>query len=319
MRKGIFRLALVLWIAIGCVGVNAADAVPGPKIGAYLGGGCDGFKRVPAFETWLGRKVDVMVDFLAADSWSAMVSTASWVGDCWKSMPSKVVISIPMLPRDQSSTLADGVDGAYDQHFRNIATILANKGHGNAVIRIGWEFNASWFPWSSTKTPVAYVNFWRRIVSVMRDVPNTSFRFDWCPVLGSGVASPEPAYPGDDVVDVIGADIYNVNYSAPGTTPAQRWKYLLEAPFGLQWHKKFAAAHGKPMSYPEWGTGTRPDGHGGGDDPVFMAGMTQWIQGSQVEYHGYWDYKAPDFNARLSDGSQPLSAAIYLESFGGPR
>lgn len=296
----------------------AATAAGEPKaqLATYLGAGCTGRDRLPQFEQWLGRKPDLLVDFLAASSWPDMLSTAQWAGGCWRDWGGRVVISVPMLPRDGTSTLAAGARGDFDGHIRTLATSLAERGHGHAVIRPGWEFNATWFPWSAVPDPQAFVAYWRRLVSVMRSVPGTQFRFDWCPVLGLGVASPEAAYPGDDVVDFIGADVYNVDWFPPGTTAAQRWLALRDAPFGLQWHRQFAAARRKPMSYPEWGTGTRPDGHGGGDDAVFMQGMVAWIRSNAVAYHGYWDYPAPDFNARLSDGSQPAAAAVYLAAYG---
>lgn len=313
------RLLLVGALTASGVAALADDLPPRAQLATYLGGGCTGRDRLPAFEQWLGRKVDMMVDFLSVDSWKGLESTAIWGGECWRDWGGRVVISIPMLPRDGQSTLAEGAAGRYDEHIRKIATNLAERGHGHAIIRIGWEFNASWYTWSSIREPKDYIAYWRRFVAVMRSVPGTQFRFDWCPILGVGVASPEPAYPGDDVVDIIGADVYNVNYFPPSVSSAQRWQALRDAPFGLNWHQGFASAHGKPMSFPEWGTGTRPDGHGGGDDAVFVTGMVGWIRTHRVEYHGYWDYVAPDFNAKLSDGSKPASAAVFLDAFGGAR
>jgi hypothetical protein len=313
------RLLAAGALALCALAASAGDVPARAKLATYLGGGCTGRDKLPAFEHWLGRPVDMMVDFLSVDSWKGLESTSIWGGDCWRDWGGRVVLSIPMLPRDGTSTLADGAAGAYDDHIRRIATNLAERGHGRAIIRIGWEFNAPWFSWTSVREPAQYVAYWRRFVAVMRSVPNTQFRFDWCPILGIGVASPEPAYPGDDVVDIIGADVYNVNYFPPGIGPAQRWQALRDAPFGLDWHQRFARAHGKPISFPEWGTGTRPDGHGGGDDAVFMTGMVDWIRAHDVAYQGYWDYGAPDFNAKLSDGSQPAAAAVYLDAFGAAR
>jgi len=45
--------------------------------------------------------------------------------------------------------------------------------------------------------------------------------------------------------------------------------------------------------------------------------MAQWIATGDVAYHSYWDYPAPDFNARLSDGHQPRAGAAFLERFRG--
>jgi hypothetical protein len=69
------------------------------------------------------------------------------------------------------------------------------------------------------------------------------------------------------------------------------------------------------MSYPEWGTGVRKDGRGGDDDPYFIEQMAAWIHSNNVAYHNYWDYKAPDFDARLSDNRRPGAGAALKVAF----
>lgn len=319
-------LRLVLPIAFGMViftgGLALAQpaavtpAAAQPRLGVYLGAGCDARKKLPAFEAWIGRPVDFVVDFLSWDSWEAMAWAAGWVGKCWQEAGKPVVVSMPMLPRDKSFTLEAGARGDYDAKIAAVGRRLVSTGNGAAIIRLGWEFNAPWYTWDATKKPEQYIAYWRRVVGVMRSVPGAQFRFDWTPIIGPGVASPVAAYPGDDVVDIIGADAYNNNYFRPGTTAEERWKEMRDGPVGLRWHRDFARKHGKPTSFPEWGTGSRPDGKGGGDDPVFMRGMTQWIAENPPEYHSYWDFYAKDYRSKLSDGNQPLSGRIYLDAFG---
>jgi len=285
------------------------------ELGTYQGSGCTGKAKLVTHEAWLGRKVDVILDGPSQASWTAAVDTTRWLTNCWKGQDKKLVMYMPMVLNDGTSSLDLGAKGSYDQYIRQIGEILVANGFANTIVRIGPEFNAPWFRWSATKDPVTWRLYWRRIVEVLRQVPNSNFRFDWNPIVGAGAASPEAAYPGDDVVDYIGADVYNGNW-APQLTPLQRWQVLMTAPFGLEWHRKFAAAHGKPMTFPEWGTGTRPDGHGGGDDPVFMQKMADWIKSNPVKYHIYWDYPASDYNGSISNGSQPAAAAIFLKEFG---
>ena len=319
---GLLALLAVLGSSLAVAaeeGERPAQSAKPALLSAYLGPGCKGRERVEGFEQWAGRKLDRTLDFLAVNSWREMESAASWAGKCWSDWGDRWIVSVPMLAKDGQSNLPACARGDYDEHMRTIASRLVAGGHGASIVRLGWEFNANWFPWSSVKDPKSYVACWRRWVGVMREVPDTRFRFDWTPILGVGVVSPEPAYPGDDVVDIIGADVYNVNYFPAGVPPAARWQAMRDAPFGLQWHRKFAKAHDKPMSYPEWGTGTRPDGHGGGDDPVFMAGMVHWISINRVEYHSYWDYGARDYNATLSTGKQPKSGELFQRGFGSTR
>jgi hypothetical protein len=40
----------------------------------------------------------------------------------------------------------------------------------------------------------------------------------------------------------------------------------------------FARAHGKRLSIPEWGVTYRSEGHGGGDNPRFIANMIHFIE-----------------------------------------
>lgn len=311
MRRIAGGLALLL---LGVV--TPAVAHPIPELAVYKGAGCDGRKRIATFEHWLGRPVDRVIDFLARDRWSSIFSSAQWISDCWKTTPYRLTISIPMLPAEPGATLAAGATGAYDDQFRRLARIFVANGQGDAVLRIGWEFNGGWYPWAAKRDPQAWVSLWRRIVTAMRGVPGARFRFDWNPTLGWQQIPPDRLYPGDAYVDVIGLDVYNQTWEKTATTPEARWRDLMDRAYGLRWHADFATRHGKPMSFPEWGTGTRPDGHGGGDDPLFVQNMSAWIAGHDVLYHGYWDYPASDFNAELSTGRLPRSGAALRHAFG---
>jgi hypothetical protein len=309
--KNIFRLLVIAACLFTFQGLSAQTI----QLGTYQGSGCAGKKKLITHEAWLGRKVDIVLDGPSQASWAEAVATTKWLASCWKGENKTLVFSLPMVLADGASNMTAGARGDYDNYFRQVGEALVAAGFGNTIIRIGPEFNAPWFRWSSTKDPVMWRAYWRRIVEVMRQVPGASFRFDWNPIVGSGASSPEPAYPGDDVVDFIGADVYNGNWN-PELTPEQRWQISFSAPYGLAWHKKFATAHGKPMTFPEWGTGSRPDGHGGGDDPVFMQKMVDWIKANSPYYHIYWDYPAKDYDGSISNGSQPKAAAIYLKAFG---
>lgn len=310
MGEGARRLVAALLFSIAIQPLSAA-----PPLGVYQGAGCDGVKRMAQFTAWFGRKPDLALDFFAINSWDGVVSSADWAIICWEPTGLPMSFSLPMLTQNPADTLADGAAGKYDRVFRRVARTLVKHGYRDAVVRIGWEFNGNWFPWRASRDPQSWVAYWRRIVTVMRSEPGAAFRFDWCPAMGRQGIAPDAVYPGDEYVDIIGMDIYNQSWTVPMPPPEQRWKELLNQPYGLRWHRAFAEAHGKPISFPEWGTGTRPDGRGGGDDPYFIARMADWIAGSQVAYQSYWDYPAPDYNARLSAGRQPAAGAAFLDRF----
>src|SRR5438270_1460217 len=140
------------FFAAGLARVASAAAAPVEHtlIGTYGGAGCTGLPEVKAFETWLGRRLDVVLDFLQTDTWSGMVNEANWIAGCWKDLPGRrLALSVPMLVHEGDPTLAQGAAGAFDQHFGELARILVASGYANAFIRIGWEFNGNWYNWTA--------------------------------------------------------------------------------------------------------------------------------------------------------------------------
>ena len=306
-RRG---LGLAAGLLMAWPGAARPQAAPRRvRIGLFPDGSCPAGPVVAAFERWLGRKPDLGLDFIDMRlGWDGFLTSANWILGCWQGTHDPLVLSVPMLMQEADPSLRRGAEGAYDRHFRGLAETLIAHGQAGAILRLGWEFNGDWFHWAAERDPDAFVAFWRRIVDVMRGARSARFRFDWNPILG-GTGPLERVYPGDDAVDIIGLDTYNQSWPRM-RDPARRWRYLLDHAAGLRWHRDFAAAHGKPRSFPEWGTGMRPDGHGGGDDPLFIRNMLAWMQeGGPVEYACYWDVRAEDYDAKVSDGRLPQAAA----------
>ena len=294
-----------------------AQAQPEAPLGVYQGAGCGGAQRLTQFATWIGFRPSLVLEFM---SWEALTQNSAWSMDCWsKAGIKEITYSVPMLPEDGSATLAQGAAGRFDTLFQNFAKRLVQRGYPNAIIRIGWEMNGDWYPWAASKDPQAWIAYWRRIVDIMRAVPGQQFKFDWCPGNGWTNLLAQDVYPGDDYVDIIGMDVYNNSWNQQVVTPEQRWNEQVNGRHGLKWHAQFAAARGKPISFPEWGTGIRRDGRGAGDDPFFIEQMAEWIASNNVAYHIYWDYSAPIFQGRISDGSQPRAAEAFLRKFKRPR
>jgi hypothetical protein len=316
------RTLITLSAATGAVGLgpkraHAATELPTQRrLGVYKGAGCAGRAALLGFSTWLGRKPDWAVDFVAQETWLTFDGSASWIAGCWRGADYHLSLAVPMLTQDHHNTLVQGVAGVYDGHFKRLAQALVSTGHPDSVIRLGWEFNGNWYTWNAAQNPDLFIRYWRRIVGVMRAVPNNRFRFDWNPTLGRAGIPADEAYPGDDVVDIIGLDVYNQSWTKPRPSSQERWIELRQQPFGLDWHKSFAAAKGKPRSFPEWGTGRRPDGSGGEDDPLFISEMAQWIAATDVVYHGYWDYPDPGYYGLMSTGRFPRAAAMFHDRFG---
>ena len=62
----------------------------------------------------------------------------------------------------------NGANGQYDTYFKQIAQGLKDNGLPNAIIRLGWEFNGSFYPWAAGGKEAEFAAYWRRIVDTMR-------------------------------------------------------------------------------------------------------------------------------------------------------
>ncbi|MBT0772243.1 hypothetical protein KIH74_25080 [Kineosporia sp. J2-2] len=261
---------------------------------------------VGQFSDWLGRDVDYVVDFSRRLSWDQIANPIDHLS-LWRNSGYRVVYGVAMLPeaRSDTSTIAAGARGEYDQYYRTLAQNLVRYGQGDAILRLGWEFNVANSTWHPDD-PQEFITYWRNIVRTMRAVPGAqNLEFDWNVNSGGDSYDSTVFYPGDKYVDYVGVDVYDIAW-ADGTYPyptgcgapcrRQRqeaaWKAALNARFGLIFWSDFAEARGKPMSFPEWGLWDRPDGQGGGDNPYFIEQMHDFIDNphNNVAYHAYFDY-----------------------------
>ena len=296
--------------------VLAKPAAAAPLSFVYKGAGCTGKAAVAQYETVLGHKVDGVSDFLDwTSSWSNMVAAANWSAGCWQGSGYKLNLSVPlMVKQNDGSPLHELATGQFNTYFTQIAKTLVAHGYGNAYIRLGEEFNYQYYPWAAANSPALWIQGYRQAQAAMKAVPGANFRFVWNPALWYGQFSPDQAYPGDDVVDVMGVDVYNQSWNVNYTNPASRWNDVTNLSWGLTQFIAFAKKHNKPYAFPEWGTGQRSDGHGGPDDPLFVANMAPLVKGS--EYAGYWDFNAGDYNGTLSGAPQPSALAAFDAAFG---
>jgi hypothetical protein len=277
---------------------------------------------VASFATRTGTKPSLASDYLPRnDGWPGMTGVkhlAQYLAP-WQGSPYQLVLGVPMIPTVDGrvvATLAGGAAGRYDGDFAALGYDLVHYGQADAILRVGWEFNGTWYPWSVTNNTEAaeFAAYFRNIVTTMRAVPGAAFRFVWNPTSGSEPEVASKAYPGDAYVDYVGLDLYDQVWGIPQDPPLAWARYVTESD-GLQWLATFSAAHHKAMAIPEWGVTTRPDGHGLGDDPLYVARMAQWITQHGVAFSSYFDVDAPDGQHRLLDSSFSQSLAVFKRSF----
>jgi hypothetical protein len=306
-RAAILLVLVALVAAFSGAAEASASTAGQPAIGLYTGP-ADATEH-DEVSAWLGNEATYAVDFVdASQSWTTIASGSDWMLDPWASWVKakagrRLVVSLPMLNQASSGRLADGAAGAFDAYFRTLAQEIADKGLGNAVIRLGWEANGDWYPWKASTDPTSWKAFFRRIVGVMRAVqpkvsgqPRQAFEFLLTYNRGTSGTAVKFAtiYPGDDVVDLLGLDVYDHKWLDTTSTPEVRWSDALNQEMGLAAFSAFAASHGKPMSIPEWGLAQKgfDDNGGVGDNPYFVDRMADWFSANAatLRFQSYFDH-----------------------------
>jgi len=316
-----FRRALLAILLVTLPGVlvlipaGSSEAATSPlsRLGVFRGSGRADL--VTEYESWLGRPVAYTLDFVGREATSSTapwgkIDDPSWWCNKWVARSSQLTLSTAMVP-NTNFTLAAGARGDYDAHWTSFGRSLVANGCADTILRLGWEFNGKFYPWAAGGKEADFVAYWRRIVTTLRAVPNQQFKFDWTPLAGNTNANVVAAYPGDAYVDIVGLDAYDTS-TVSTSDPAGRWNDQVNRSYGLAWQRDFAAAHGKPMSLPEWGLTVRPnDNLGGGDNPYYITKMWDWIANHNYVYANYFEYDATDASHRLMTTQFPNASAEY--------
>lgn len=277
--------------------------------GAFVNWGSDGREQVlQAWEKWLKQKPSSVpgVDFYGQSSWEDL-RKMDWVPSIWRRLNPKrnVVWSMPLTIT--GTPLADVADGLHDSEFETAARAISDA-QPRAIIRLGWEMNLSQMGWFAKGQEADYVRAFRHVADIFRS-SSSEFKFDWCPGWGPQEMPADLAYPGDDVVDYIGLDVYD--FKSEGSV-AERWQTLyLKAPFGLEWHRDFAAQRGKRISFPEWGVGHA------GDNPYFIQKMHDWFVENRdmIAYAAYFNVDGL-WPTQIDTGRFPESEKLFRKLFG---
>ncbi|MFF0199371.1 glycoside hydrolase family 26 protein [Streptomyces sp. NPDC005017] len=288
----------------------AAAAEQRPAFGAYLDYGSRGVARIAEFSSWLGG-ADVRVGhtYLPGDRWSNIEGLPGFL-DVWADWRTAredrmFVLNVPMLERNEEGLsdaevrrlLRQGASGAFDRHFRTLAERLVALRVPDTVIVLGWEMNGITYTHRCGPDPAAWKTYWNRIVTAMRSVPGQEFKFDFTPSRGRDAVPWTQCYPGDATVDIIGMDAYD-------QPEGMSFDQQVKEPYGLQAHVDFAKAHGKAISFPEWGLFRN------GDNAEYMRRMLAWMEQHKPLYNTVTDY-CP--HGVWQCGRNPGASAVYRE------
>ena len=148
-----------------------------------------------------------------------------------------------------------GAAGAYDAQFISLAQTMVAAGQGNAICGSGWEFNGIWFPWGADGHAAQFIAYWRHIVTAMRAGARRAVQVR--------AGTPTGATSARATCHVLPRQRLRrlcrprrVRRGVAELPRGQRGgEQVVSGPYGLNWLAGFAAAHHKPMVFPEWGLG----------------------------------------------------------------
>ncbi len=345
LNRGARTLALLLAsLGLASVAVSAIVKTPFP-LGAYVGNP-DAWNAANqalfqanynSFVKLMGvapEFIDTAVDYSAPLSgWigsaSAQAQSNARSADARPLIP---VIGLGMYSIAKGALTPDQqykafASGSCDGIIRGIVDSWAEQGFKILYIRLGWEMNLPGTPTfvgDGPQNQSDWIKAFQHIYTVLHQAAKAdgaNVQVVWNPgvISYSRVQATRDLYPGDDYVDIIGADFYADMSPAPEAgdrrsyhdwatggqdtsvaqfvaNPANRehyWAY----PAANQWtndgssgHSQsfdsliaFAKQHGKPFAVPEAGAGNSKGGGEVNDDPDFPRWLAARLHGARKD------------------------------------
>jgi hypothetical protein len=289
---------------------SGGGRIPGGLSGITAGS----LSHVQAWEAFRGSPVNVVTTFADRTNWETV--THPWLGsgpDKFAGFAGKWVISEPFFPTG-AGDLASCAGGAYNDHWAEFGRWLVGQGRGDSIVRLAWEANGDWFPWSVKNDPGAWAPCFRQVVDAIRST-DPQVRIDW--TINGGNATAFENYPGDAHVDIVGIDMYD---HWPASVDDASWNETCNQN-GLCSVINFARSHGKQFSVPEWGlvgksdTGAGAAGQSGGDNPFFVQKMYDTFRANAdaLAYETYFNSSDGGnvHSALINPTENPVAAALY--------
>jgi hypothetical protein len=200
----------------------------------------------------------------------------------------------PQLASGAIISWAAVASGSQDSQIVRQATALRDTGLPMIVIfHHEPEFSSGY------GTAAEYVAAFRHYVAVFRSVGATNVAFSV--VLGTSTyTNPTAWYPGDDVVDWIGADAYNFGACTSSLPPWRPFTQIAGAFYS------WGSQRGKPLLLAEWGTA---------DDPATPGRQADWLRDAAATMQGWPQLKAAAYFDRVGSCNWRLSGDS-LAAFG---
>jgi hypothetical protein len=275
-----------------------------------------------SFGNWRGRAVEI------AGTWDNSLDgqTGLWSitgNGGFANWANPIDEAVGAIFLDNGESWSAAAKGAYNDRWTTCLTNMnkARQGKGTTFIRFAHEFNLSGSNWRVTSADLDdFKTAWKIFYGLKQSLFKEA-QLVWCPNDGTGTdIDIRDAYPGSDVVDVIGVDSYN-NWPAAGTADAFQNKIDSTGsngePLGIETWRQFALSNNRPMAVPEWSGSAVSNRDMNTEDavdyPAYMDGFYAWLKANggtgpgQVWYEIIFDIGGKDY----SDGTAPTPAGKY--------
>ncbi len=281
---------------------------------------------VASFQTLTGTTVNCLLTYLdSAQTWTDWASPwltngaggeyLSWVAQAPQTR--QLVLGLGLIPASLKNTNnplgweQSCASGSFNSYATQLGNHLVAAGLQNSVIRLGVEANGGWevdYMGTTSQEMSLWAQCFDNEVTGLRAAPGEHFLIDWNPNACTESTPWSSWYPGNAFVDIMGLDLYNADCWTP-TTPVS-FSTLANENYGLNTFEAFAAAQGKPMSFPEWGLSTSPSG----DDPAYINGIGSTVVNNDFAFQAYFD--VVNGGTLPLSASTPLSVAAFQKWFG---
>lgn len=178
------------------------------------------------FERTVNKRVSIALNYY---SWNMSSMNGGWRLDTGFLEAVRNHGSIPMIAwysmEDKSSNqsayqLKNIYNGQYDNYIHQWALDAKNWGHP-FFLRFNSEMNGDWTPWcdcSNANNKGDYVKAWRHVHDIFTQVGAMNVAWVWAVNIEfEGMHSIDYLYPGDNYVDWVGMNGYNMGTAFPDT------------------------------------------------------------------------------------------------------
>ncbi len=203
-------------VAAAAQPVEAAAQTP-IQLGAYVPGAPGDAGVLDSYSSMVGRQPDIVMMFRSLNGpllYSPEITNLSARGET-------PLVTLEPYAGSGMAAFTDIAAGKYDDYFRKEADALRGL-NMTVMLRFAHEMNLpsnDWGPGKAGNTGASYVEAWRHIVSIFREEGANNVKWVWAPNVDYGGRSFTQYFPGDEWVDYVGLDAYNL-----GASEGESWE-----------------------------------------------------------------------------------------------